>query len=274
MTKLITALALLSVVSLTVTPSVAGADTARGAGEGHLSPFWGGAISQWSHWIIHWSHERELDPDLVAAVIRKESIGQAGAEGPYGAVGLMMVMPAEVSGLSWRPTAEELKQPNVNLRWGTGMLKEIIRDSGGDLPRALAAYNGGWEQVNLPATGRYAQSVLTYYAQAIAARHGYNHQESKVWSMVLMIRVDGHIERIQTRTSGHVLAPCFDGAIEFRAFYPSMVNAPRTEVTRYFNEEGHEVVIDAWLFVGLPYTPPAETLLSAPPTVPRVGQLP
>jgi len=218
--------------------------------EVHISPFWGGAISQWDWWIVHWAQKRELDPDLVAAVIRKESIGRVDAEGPYGAVGLMMVLPAEESGLSWRPSAKELKQPGLNLQWGTGILKEIIRESGGDLLTALAAYNGGWEQLYLASTERFAHSVLTYYAYAIAARHGYGYQESKVWTMVLMTRVDGHIERIQTHTSGHFLAPCFEGAVAFRALYPDMANAPRVRVTRFLDEQGREVLVDAWLFVG------------------------
>ncbi len=218
--------------------------------EAHISPFWGSAISQWDGWIVYWAKDRELDPDLVAAVIRKESIGRVDAEGPSGAVGLMMVLPAEASGLSWRPSAKELKQPGLNLQWGTGILKEIIRESNGNVLTALAAYNGGWDQLYLASTERYAHSVLTYYAYAIAARHGYSYQESKVWTLVLMTRVNGHIEHIQTHTSGHFLAPCFEGAVEFRALYPDMVHAPRVRVTRFLDQEGREVLIDAWLFVG------------------------
>jgi len=84
----------------------------------------------------------------------------------------MMVLPAEISGLSWRPSAEELRQPNVNLRWGTGILKQILRDSGGDLFKALAAYNGGWGQIHLRVTRRYAADLLTNYARAVAVRSG------------------------------------------------------------------------------------------------------
>jgi hypothetical protein len=240
-----------------------------------LSPYWGGAISQWSRWILYWASERELDPDLVAAVIRKESIGHAQAEGPSGAIGLMMVLPAEASGLSWRPSAEELKQPSVNLRWGTGMLKEIIRDARGDLFRALAAYNGGWDQIHLSSTQRYAYSVLTHYAHAIAARHGYSYQESKKWSIVLMTRVNGRIKQIQAYSSGHYLAPCFEGAVAFRQFYPSMVNAPRTAVTHFVNDAGENIVVDAWLFVGAPQHVAREALISSKPSPPRlIGQLP
>jgi hypothetical protein len=239
---------------LIITLSLGGAaavadDDDSDSGEERLSPYWGGAIRQWDWWIVHWARERELDPDLVAAVIRKESIGRADAEGPYGAIGLMMVLPDQASGLSWRPTAEELKQPDVNLRWGTGILKEIIRKSGGNLIQALAAYNGGWDQLYLATTRRYAHSVLTFYAYAIAARHGYTYQEGKVWTMVLMTQVGEHVELVQTDTSGHFLAPCFD-ARQFKRVYPEAVSVPRTRVTHFVDEDERDVFIDAWLFVG------------------------
>jgi hypothetical protein len=250
-------------------------DVVTSTGGDHVSPYWSDAISQWDRWIVYWARERELDPDLVAAVIRKESIGQPGAEGPYGSVGLMMVLPAEVSGMPWRPTAEELKQPGLNIRWGTGILKQIVRESGGDLLTALAAYNGGWDRLYLATTERYAHSVLTYYAYAIAARHGYSYQDSKVWTMVIMTRVDGHIRLIRTDTSGHFFAPCFDSALGFRDIYPEMVSAPRTRVTHFVDEDGHDVLIDAWLFVGGLDRHVGEMLAgTALPTLPRIGHRP
>ena len=275
MTTLRFVLALSFVLPLATAPLHASANPGTTMGAEYLSPYWGGAITQWTRLIVYWAEARELDPDLVAAVIRKESIGRANAEGAYGGVGLMMVLPAEDSGLPWRPTAEELKQPSVNLRWGTGMLAEIIHDSGGDLVRALAAYNGGWEQVHLAVTQDYAYSVLTHYAYAIAGRHGYSYDESKVWSMVLMTRADGRIKRIQTVTSGHFLGPCFEGAVEFRDLFPEMATAPRTRVAHFIDAEGHDVLIDAWLFVGQANVPAIETLVEIAPTeLPRVGKRP
>lgn len=265
----------LAVVLTNTVPASAAYSPDAVAEDDRISPFWGGAISQWTRAIVYWAAERELDADLVAAVVRSESIGQASAEGPYGAVGLMMVLPAEVSGLSWRPSAEELKQPNINLRWGTGILKQILRDAGGDLFTSLAAYNGGWEQTDIPSTKRYAQTVLGFYASAIAARHGYGYQESKSWTMAFMTRLDGHITKMQTYSSSDEPQPCFEGAIGFRRFFPEMVSAPRTRVTQFTNQEGRSVMVDAWLFVGGPDRPADEALvLAAPPEAPRVGHRP
>jgi hypothetical protein len=264
------AILLLLALLLTLNPAQRRASADSGTAEEYLSPYWSSAITQWSRWILYWANERELDPDLVAAVIRKESIGQAGAEGPYGSVGLMMVMPAETSGLSWRPSAAELKQPTVNLRWGTGMLKQIIRDAGGDLLAALAAYNGGWDQLDLRATEEYAQSVLSHYAHALAARHGDGYQESVVWALLIVTRVDGRIKLIQTRSSGNFVVPCIQGAIGLRVLFPDIAEAPRARVARFVDEEMRDIQIDAWAFVGSPPRPAQESYIAANP--PRPAQ--
>jgi hypothetical protein len=243
-------LALIIILAASITLAQADDNDASESGEAQLSPYWGSAISQWDWWIRYWAQDRELDPDLVAAVVRKESIGRCDAEGPYGAVGLMMVMSNQDSGLWWRPTREELKEPDINIRWGTGILKEIIRKTDGNLALALAAYNGGWEQLNLASTARYAHSVLNFYAYAIAAHHGYTYQEGKIWTMVIVTQVDGRATFIQTDSSGHFLAPCFDDLRQFQAAYPEVGHAPRTRVTHYVDGDGNDVFIDAWLFVG------------------------
>lgn len=136
-----------------------------------LSPYWPTAVRRWEPFILTEAERRGVDPDLIAAVIWKESNGLAYRRGPAGGAGLMMVMPKE-AGFAWRPTAEQLMIPEVNLFWGVRALSIIIRQSGGDLFQALAAYNGGWEQVDLRVTQRYAGAVLLEYAKAVAVRNG------------------------------------------------------------------------------------------------------
>jgi len=137
----------------------------------HLSPYWPATIQRWEPLILEEAQRRGLDPDLIAAVIWKESHGLAYRRGPAGAVGLMMVMPKE-AGFAWRPPAEQLMIPEVNLFWGARALSIVIRQSRGDLFGALAAYNGGWEQVHLRVTQRYARDVLLEYVRSVAVRNG------------------------------------------------------------------------------------------------------
>jgi hypothetical protein len=132
-----------------------------------LSPYWDPAVSRWEAIILQYAQERNLDPDLIAAVIWKESMGRPRERGPAGAVGLMGLMPFE-----WRPSAEELENPWTNLFWGARALAHTIRDGEGDLYYSLAAYNGGWGQIHLRVTRRYAADVLNHYVRALAVRYG------------------------------------------------------------------------------------------------------
>jgi len=132
-----------------------------------LSPYWPTVVSRWEEQIVYYAGERDLDPDLIAAVIWKESKGRPTARSVVGAVGLMQLMPKP-----WRPSPEELENPWTNLFWGARALAHTIRDGKGDLYYSLAAYNGGWEQIHLRVTRYYATEVMTCYAEAVATRYG------------------------------------------------------------------------------------------------------
>lgn len=136
-----------------------------------LSPYWTDIVRRWEPVILEYAERNGLDPDLVAAVIWKESRGLYLARGPAGAVGLMQVMPRE-EGFSWRPTVEQLEQPWINVHWGTMALAKAARESEGDLYNALAAYNGGWDQIHLSGPRRFSSDVLGYYVRAVAMRCG------------------------------------------------------------------------------------------------------
>lgn len=80
-----------------------------------------------------------LDPNLVLAVVGVESGFQPDAVSNKGAQGLMQLMPA---------TARELGvidalDPEQNLDGGTRYLRMLVAQYGGDLGKALAAYNAG-----------------------------------------------------------------------------------------------------------------------------------
>jgi soluble lytic murein transglycosylase len=105
--------------------------------------------------------EAGLDPLLVAALIRQESNWNDRARSRVGALGLMQVMPAtgrliarSLRVRGWRP--DQLYEPAMNLRFGTWYLGQSLRQYGGDIPRALAAYNAGGTRIRAWATGAAA----------------------------------------------------------------------------------------------------------------------
>ena len=156
-----------------------------------LSPIWGANIRQWSAQIAKESQSSGLDPDFIAAVIHAESNGEFDVVSRVGAVGLMGVMPSG-PGLEWRPTPETLLNPEINLNWGVAILSEIVRDSGGDIAAALAAYSGGWAQANSRVPREYASRVLDQYGRAVAVRTAVVTKITSGWTIASEFK-RGHI---------------------------------------------------------------------------------
>jgi hypothetical protein len=156
-----------------------------------LSPYWGPTIQQWSDYITILANAYGFHPDFIAAVIKHESDGDYQVVSRMGAVGLMGIMPAG-PGLEWRPSPEELLAPGVNLRWGMGILSSIVRQSGGDVYAALAAYNGGWAQVNSREPREYAAEVLDSYARAVLARYALSPDIASQWTIGVEM-IAGHV---------------------------------------------------------------------------------
>lgn len=93
-----------------------------------------------------------VDPELVAAVIYEESGFVSDSLSSRGAVGLMQVQPETarfVAGLKRRPSPspERIAEPEVNIAYGTALLRHLI-DRYRDTPLALAAYNAGTSNVD------------------------------------------------------------------------------------------------------------------------------
>jgi len=109
-----------------------------------------------------------LPPELIKGVIRAESNFQVRAISTAGAQGLMQLMPA---------TAEELgvKNPfNIeqNIDGGAKYLRKMLDRFGGDVRKALAAYNAGPGivikyngRVPYPETRQYVKRVLRFSRQ-------------------------------------------------------------------------------------------------------------
>lgn len=88
----------------------------------------------------------QLNPALVAAMIRHESAFDPGAVSVKGARGLMQLMPATAS--RFGIPVSELFNPARNIEAGTRYLKWLTGRFPEDLPRILAAYNAGEANVD------------------------------------------------------------------------------------------------------------------------------
>ncbi|MFP4345897.1 MAG: lytic transglycosylase domain-containing protein [Anaerolineales bacterium] len=150
-----------------------------------ISPYWHPRVQQWNALILEEAQSRSLDPDFLASLLWMESRGYHDAVGPVGAVGLMQVMPKE-AGFTWRPSRDLLFDPAVNLFWGTRTLATVVHQGQGDIFNALAAYNGGWEQIQYRGPRIFATTILRDYARAVALRHGL--RPSDEWVALFAVR--------------------------------------------------------------------------------------
>lgn len=131
-------------------------------GSCEISARWEGTeVMQYCDLITKYSNDHNLDPDLTASLIWKESHGDASAISYQGAVGLMQIISSDGLGSQWgftsRPSVKELLDPETNIRYGTNMLAGLIV-SYGSTREALLHYGP---------TGvgySYADEVLAIYA--------------------------------------------------------------------------------------------------------------
>lgn len=93
-----------------------------------------------------------FDPTLVWAVMREESTYRPAVESPAGAIGLMQIIPPTGQRIAERLGfagfgPENLRHPELNIRFGTYYLKDLVERFEGSWPLAIAAYNAGPEAV-------------------------------------------------------------------------------------------------------------------------------
>ncbi len=129
-----------------------------------------------------------VEPELLHAVMRVESVYNPRIISYAGAIGLMQIMPrtgrliaAEMGRDDF--TVDQLLEPEVNIELAAWYLSSLIERFDGRLPLAIASYNGGphnvrrWmrdyspdmpvdaflEQIPFSQTHRYVRRVLTHY---------------------------------------------------------------------------------------------------------------
>jgi soluble lytic murein transglycosylase-like protein len=80
-----------------------------------------------------------IDPALLAGLIKQESGFNASARSGAGAVGLTQLMPGTAAGLG----VSDPTDPAQSIEGGAKYLAQQLKHFGGDVARALAAYNAG-----------------------------------------------------------------------------------------------------------------------------------
>ncbi len=98
--------------------------------------------------VFQYAVAYEVDPFLVAAVIRTESKFIAVARSPKGAMGLMQMMPETGRWVAEQVgkedfTPEMLNDPEVSIPFGVWYLASLKKEFKGNEILMLAAYNGG-----------------------------------------------------------------------------------------------------------------------------------
>lgn len=132
-----------------------------------------------------------IDPLLFVALMRQESAFDRTAQSPAGALGLTQVMPATGQDIARTLgqtgfTPQDLLRPTVSIEFGMVYLANALQRYGGQIDRALAAYNAGdgavrgWlstpgvndpdvfvERIPYPETHDYVQRVYANYIRYI-----------------------------------------------------------------------------------------------------------
>jgi soluble lytic murein transglycosylase-like protein len=149
-----------------------------------------------AHLVSEAARRHGVDPNLLFAVMRVESVYQRRIVSYAGAIGLMQIMPRTgrlIASQMERAdfTTDQLLDPAVNIEFAAWYLASLIERFDGRLPLAIASYNGGphnvrrWmhnhaddmpldaflERIPFSQTHRYVRRVLTHYA-AYRAQQG------------------------------------------------------------------------------------------------------
>ena len=127
-----------------------------------------------------------LDPRALYAMLRQESLFDPHAASGAGARGLAQIMPTTAQGIAADLQVEfsenDLERPLISVRFGAFYLSRQLKLMSGNLPGALAAYNGGYgnatrwangnlvadqdmfvETIDFPETAGYVKLVYSYY---------------------------------------------------------------------------------------------------------------
>ena len=122
-------------------------------------------LKQYEQHIQEAAQKYGVDPNLIRGVIAQESKGDPNAGSHKGAKGLMQLMPATAKSLG----VSDRMDPRQNIMGGTKYLAQMLKQNGGNVERALWAYNAGpgnlAKGIKPAETRHYIPAVLNYTNQ-------------------------------------------------------------------------------------------------------------
>lgn len=135
------------------------------------------------------AREKRVDASLIAAVIYAESRFRDQTS-HAGARGLMQITPAtanEIEKQSGGTTfkVSDLSDPDINIRYGTFYLRQLLNRYHGNEVAALAAYNAGptqvdrWGGANLTLKDISLEETRSYVLEVLDRRRAYRKEYAK-----------------------------------------------------------------------------------------------
>ena len=130
--------------------------------------------------IIKSSKEFDVDPQLIATIIKHESGFDQFAKSSAGAIGLMQLMPGTADSMG----VVDIYDIFDNIRGGVKYFKQCLVKNKNDIPLALASYNAGIGNVlkynGIPPfkeTQNYVDKILDTYNKKFGKKVRYNEVE-------------------------------------------------------------------------------------------------
>lgn len=108
---------------------------------------------EYEEYVERYAERYDLPPSLLYAVIHTESRFSPDAVSSVGATGLMQIMPDTFDWIFYRKgetrdiTYESMKDPELNIEYGSFMLAVLLEDFK-TVENALAAYHAGYGRVS------------------------------------------------------------------------------------------------------------------------------
>jgi hypothetical protein len=116
-----------------------------------------GAHADYDAFVQASAKKYDVDPKLIHSIIKHESSGRPDAVSSAGAIGMMQLMPSTAEGLGVK--AEDLTDPKTNIDTGTKYFAQLVKNNGGDVDKALRAYNSGHPNSKDPDVMAYSEKI-------------------------------------------------------------------------------------------------------------------